>query len=187
MEEPTSPARPRRWRARLGTALAVFAALAIVVPAVVGGPEIELTEVSPGDGATVPGPPAEVALVFSGPVDSREFHLTVADRTGRAVTSGDERLDGQRIVVPLTLVPAGAYRVAYHVVLPDGREVTGMSEFSVAAGSPERWVAPPPDPATSGAHAHGGGADPLSIVLTCVALLLIGALLNLLLRRPRPS
>ncbi|MGW4461213.1 copper resistance CopC family protein [Micromonospora sp. NPDC004704] len=184
--QPASPARPRRWRSRLGAALAVFAALAIGVPAVVGGPETELTGVSPTDGTTVPGPPAEVALVFTGPVDPREFHLTVADRNGRVVSSGAARLDGQRIVVPLALVPAGAYRVAYHVALPDGQELDGITDFSVTAGSAERWTAPPPDPALAGAHAHGG-ADPLSVVLTCVALLLIGALLYLLLSRPRPN
>ncbi|WP_329107756.1 copper resistance protein CopC [Micromonospora sp. NBC_01699] len=164
--------------------LVVFAALAIGVPAVVGGPEVELTGISPADGATVPGPPVEVALDFTGPVVSDDFHVTVANLRGAVVSSGAARLDGQRVVVPVGLLPAGGYRVAYHVALADGRELDGVTDFTVAGGS-ERWVAPAPEAAPTGAHGHGG-ADPLSIVLTCVALLLIGALLNLLLRRPRP-
>ncbi|SCL34386.1 hypothetical protein GA0070616_4956 [Micromonospora nigra] len=165
----------------------------VVLAAVVDPTPVRLTATSPADGAVLSAPPTEYALRFSGAVAPREVHVSVGPADGGPATmAGEPRRDGDRIVVPLTVSAPGGYLVAYHLLLLDGTEISGIDRFTVAppggattsgvdAPAPPSDDAPPSDAA--GGHAHAA-TDPFSLVLLGLNLVLIVVAIAILLRRP---
>jgi len=135
-----------------------------------------LIGVTPADGAALAAPPAEVSVAIpAGGV--RAAHLTVATSEGVDVTAGPAVMRDGSLVVPVRIVERGTYLVAFHLVRADGSVDAGVTRFGVGV-----------EPAGhSMAHAHP--ADPLNLVLTVIAAVLVVASLYVLLspasrRRP---
>ncbi|GAA2868401.1 hypothetical protein Acy02nite_84210 [Actinoplanes cyaneus] len=166
-------------RRLLAAGVLVLATLVIVALRGGIGDEPRLTGMDPPDGARLDAIPTVVTLDFAD--DPQLAHLVVEDPAGRTVSSGDTRVDGARVAVPVQAGSEGLYQVGYHVTFARGGELAGTTSFTVgtaaAAGRPAA-----PDAAAGHTHA---GKDPLSLVLLAVDLLLTAVLLFLLLRRPR--
>jgi len=132
--------------------------------------------VTPADGSMLAEPPAEVSVAL--PAEGvREAHLAVASSDGVAVTAGPAVMRNGAVVVPVRIVSNGTYLVAFHLVRADGRVDAGVTRFGVGV---ERA-------GHSMGHAHSG--DPLNLVLTAVAAVLVLACVYILLspasrRRP---
>ncbi|HTF10875.1 MAG TPA: copper resistance CopC family protein [Asanoa sp.] len=177
---------------RLGGALVLAVAVAVVALAVVAASSpVRLAETFPTDGDALKAPPAEVWIAFSDVVRPQTFHLAVVPDGGGPPVSGTAHLDGSFLAVPVSISGPGGYRVGYHVLLPDGRQLSGVTRFSVTgAGDP---VAALRDPATAArdlsdpgiCHEHAG-RDPLTLGLLVVDLVLIVGLLAVMIRRSRP-
>jgi methionine-rich copper-binding protein CopC len=183
----------RPWRRRVAAGTVALVTLAMVVLALLEtAAPARLTAVTPADGSALATAPVEVSLTFTGAVRARQMHVGVSGVDG-ALVGGAPRIDGTRVVLPVAIGRPGTYLVGYHLVLDDGRELSGSSRFTVASSGPI-GVVPTPEQAAAGAepagaepagHVHGG-RDPWSIPLLCLDFLLIVALAVLLFRRPRP-
>ncbi|GIG56792.1 hypothetical protein Lfu02_11640 [Longispora fulva] len=182
--EQSAPVRwwRRPWSRRLGAGIVVSMALLMGVIALTDPAPTALSALVPADGAGLATAPTEVAMEFTAPPITRDYHLTVATAHGVPVTSGPVRIDGTRVVVPVRITDPGVYLVGYHVRLDDGTESTGVSRFGVGQDTPP---APVGDPlAAPAGHVHTT-KDPLSLVLVSVDVVLLAALASLLFRRPR--
>jgi methionine-rich copper-binding protein CopC len=152
----------------------LVAAAAMVLAGVVGPPE--LVVVTPADGAALAEPPGSVRVSF--PDRPVQVHIGVSADGGSVVT-GPPTVDGTAAVVPVEPAGPGTYLVRYHGELPDGREITGETTFSV-------------DPAGGGgagqpAADHGHGRPDLfnAVLLAADAVLLVALGLLFLRRRER--
>ena len=149
-------------------------------------PELRLAAGYPGDGAVLAAAPVAVRVEFEGLLNPAETHLSLSRRTGGALLSKvPAELDGQALTVPVEPGGPGDYVLAYHVRLVDGRQLTGVSRFSVTGGGPvsdSPAVAGPP--AAPDAHAHGSD-DPFSRGLLVLDLILIIGAVAVLLRPAR--
>jgi methionine-rich copper-binding protein CopC len=170
---------------RLGGWLVLAVAVTVIALAAVAAPgPVRLAEAFPADGAALNAPPTDVWIAFSDGVPADTFHLVVAPDGGGATVSGTPRQDGRVLAVPVSISEPGGYRVGYHLLLPDGRQLSGVIRFSVtAAGDP---VAAPRVPSGRGTGHEHAGRDPLTLGLLVVDLVLIAGLLAVMIRRPRP-
>lgn len=170
---------PKLWR-RLGSVFVagVAVAIAALIYSTASAPAT-LTGVFPADGTRLATAPAEVSVNYVGAFRPSEFHLTVASATGATVTCAEPSVNEHSVTVPVHITEAGLYRIAYHGILSDGRTTSGITAFTVESGQVTgcQTVAAP--------QGHVHGKDPLSVVLTCVALSSIAALAVIMLRRPR--
>lgn len=94
-----------------------------------------LATTRPAQGERLSGPPNEVALQLSEPVERDSAQVVVADAQGRPLKVGRLELDsgGAVVRVPLVSPGDGLYRVTWHVTSAvDGHESAG--EFAFAAG-----------------------------------------------------
>jgi len=167
------------WR-RAGAATVVLVALAVGVLAFASTAAPATFEaVTPSAGAQLSVAPQDVSVQFAGHFEPAEYHMSVVSANGTAVGCGPVVLSTQMIKTAVQISTPGTYRVAYHVLLADGRELAGESAFTVANGrsGPCEAAAPQAD------HVHGD--DPLSVVLTLIAVGSIFALAVIVLRRPR--
>jgi methionine-rich copper-binding protein CopC len=169
-------------------------ALSVALPALITDTApAEFDTIEPGDGAILAAPPDTVSLRFTGDFVPSQVHVAVATATGTAVRCGEPVVDGQTVRTPVAATGDGVYLIAYHVVLGDGRDLSGLTRYTVDSHAPAGAVpagavpASPPDRAPEGepAGGHAHGDDPVSIALTIAATLLIVALVALLVRRPR--
>jgi methionine-rich copper-binding protein CopC len=165
-------------RTRLLVTAVFLAAGTALIAVVAGGPDpaVRLVSASPADNARLSGPPREVSLVFSGPVEAARSHLTVAGADGRPVPAGPLSVRDEVMTRPVTLAPGTGYRVAYHAVLPGDQQVSGEVNFGVGVNAPA--------PAAAGGHQHADvtGSD---LALLAIDAVLIAVVLTLILRGPR--
>ncbi|RKR86902.1 hypothetical protein BDK92_1172 [Micromonospora pisi] len=186
--DPTGPSPRQRWRGRLTAVAFVVAAVGIGLPAILGTSQpASLASMTPADGARLAAAPTSVVLAFAGDFAPDEVHVTVATAAGVTVSEGDPQVDGDDVRVQTGSAGPGGYLVAYHVLLDDGRSLSGMSRYTVDPSLPDARAAESsgqPSPAAD-AHAHVPPADPVNVALTCVAVVLVGAMAVLLLSRPR--
>ncbi|WP_196279301.1 copper resistance protein CopC [Catellatospora vulcania] len=178
----------RTSASRPALAAFVIALVAVGAPALLTAEPapVRLAAVDPAADAVLAAVPESVALRFTGDLAAREVHVTVADATGATVSAGQPTLSGGTVTTALGVGGPGAYLVVYHLLLDDGRSISGTSRFAVDP------AAPPAAPNTADAavaladtgHAHVPAPDPLNLVLTAVAAVLILALLALLFTRP---
>jgi methionine-rich copper-binding protein CopC len=87
----------------------------------------------PGAGATVPSP-AEVSILFDGPLEPSFTTLTVTDATGKQVNVDKAHIDPQQaatVSVALPPLVAGHYTVHWAAVAADGHRTHGDYSFNV--------------------------------------------------------
>ncbi len=97
-------------RARIGVTVWLLVALGLVLPAVAGA-HASLLRTTPSASVVTNGPPAQVTLTYSEPIEPRFSIVSVTDVNGHQVTSGPpsrEPGSPQTLVVPLQQAPAGA-------------------------------------------------------------------------------
>jgi hypothetical protein len=87
----------------------------------------------PGAGATVASP-AQVRVIFDGPLEAAFSSLTVTDASGKQVNTQKAAVDAHQpalIVVPLPPLAAGHYTVHWVAVASDGHRTHGDYAFNV--------------------------------------------------------
>lgn len=98
---------------------------------------------TPAGGSTLQAAPAQVSVVFSGPVTRAGSSITVTGPNGAAV-SGATSVSGNTISAPLTAAGAGTYSVNWtNESQDDGHQESGSFSFSVAAAQPAPAQAAP--------------------------------------------
>jgi copper transport protein len=131
---------------RAGVVVWVVVAIGLVLPAVAGA-HASLLRTSPSASVVTNGPPAQVSLTYSEPIEPRFSIVSVTDVNGHQVTSGPPaRAAGspQTLVVPLRKVPPGWYLVLWRVISADGHPVRGAFTFAVgpSPGPAPQFVIP---------------------------------------------
>jgi methionine-rich copper-binding protein CopC len=87
----------------------------------------------PGAGATV-GSPAQVRVIFDGPLEPAFSSLTVTDASGKQVNTQKASVDEHQpttITVPLPSLATGRYTVHWVAVASDGHRTHGDYGFDV--------------------------------------------------------
>jgi methionine-rich copper-binding protein CopC len=87
----------------------------------------------PGAGATVAAP-AQVRVIFDGPLEPAFSSLTVTDASGKQVSTQKSSVDTHdptTITVPLPSLAAGHYTVHWIAVASDGHRTHGDYGFDV--------------------------------------------------------
>ncbi|REG58198.1 hypothetical protein B0G80_0846 [Paraburkholderia sp. BL6669N2] len=87
----------------------------------------------PGAGATVASP-AQVRVMFDGPLEAAFSSLTVTDASGKQVNTEKATVDEHQralITVPLPTLAAGHYTVHWVAVASDGHRTHGDYAFNV--------------------------------------------------------
>jgi methionine-rich copper-binding protein CopC len=149
----------------------------LVALSVAGG--ADLSGSSPADGAILDRPPSTVDMTFAGRPDPSLSHVSVRSVGGENVAAGEPVADRDTLRQPVRITANGEYSAAYHVVLADGRNVSGVVRFTVGTGVPPSAGAQ----RIEAEHAHG--IDPLGGMLLLADALVLAAVVGLLwLRRP---
>lgn len=96
----------------------------------------------PAAGSILAASPSRIRLLFSEAIEPSLSAIAIVGGDGRTIplTVGGDPHDVHALVAPLSVLSAGEYRVAWHVVSADGHPVGGSYLFSVGHGG-----APPPD------------------------------------------
>ena len=153
-----------------------------------------ITSTSPIDGAWLAQAPTEVELSYTAPVDLVLSHVSVWDRFGTAVNTGQPILvKPEKLRQPVKITAVGDVTVAYHVTFVDGAELAGTLRFSVgigkAAGTGATMAPSATNTSTTAAVAgstHQHGVDPISAALLVLDGVVALAIILLLMRRARP-
>ncbi|WP_410567323.1 copper resistance protein CopC [Amycolatopsis sp. cmx-4-61] len=160
---------------RIAVALAA-AGCAVLFGAPAANAHSVLLSSSPARDAAVTTPPAEVALVFNEPVETRFTELAVLGPDGASHwEAGSVSIVDGRVAAPLRpLGPAGGYTIRYRVTSADGHPVSGAIPFRLTVPGP--GTADPataaPDTAAMAASPADGGSMPLWPWITGGAVLL---------------
>ncbi len=131
------PASRTALRRRLAAIVAVLiGALGVALwSAGAASAHAELLAVTPADGSVVQDAPATVEVRFSEAVSLTGGSARVLDRSA-AVVSGEPRVDGSAISIPLTGPLAdGTYTVTWVAISEDSHPVSGATTFSIGAPS----------------------------------------------------
>lgn len=142
-----------RYR-RAGTLLVAVCTL-LLVTALPAAAHNELKSSNPKAGATLDTVPQAVTLTFSEKLVPGQTNVSVAGPDGANV-SGELKLDGVTVTVPVGITKPGLYVVAYHVVASDGDVTDKKFTFTLAPNAappvpPPAQVTttPPPAPTTT--------------------------------------
>ena len=109
-----------------------ISALGLSVSAASAWGHAELVTATPRVGSTVPAPPGEVRLSFSEGVESHFSGIEVTSSDGRSVAAGRAQAQGSEMRIALARgLPAGTYRVTWHVVSVDTHRTQGSFTFEV--------------------------------------------------------
>jgi methionine-rich copper-binding protein CopC len=107
--------------------------LVLVFPAS-GWAHAYLVKSSPARRAVLSNPPSRVVLWFNERLEAQFSQLSVWNREGGQVDSGDTQVgpeDLKKLSVGIPPLPAGAYSVKFRVLSVDGHIVEGELPFSV--------------------------------------------------------
>jgi copper transport protein len=126
--------------------IAAVVGVALALPAAAWAHAV-LLRTSPLGNKVLPAAPAQVAMTYSEPVESRFAIVSVTDAGGNLVTNGSPATspqDPNTLVVPLKNVPEGWYLVYWRVISADGHPVRGAWTFAVGpnAGPAPQFVIP---------------------------------------------
>ncbi|MGW4065381.1 copper resistance CopC/CopD family protein [Amycolatopsis sp. NPDC004747] len=172
--------------ARRALALLAFLAGWLVLTAAPASAHVEITGVTPRDGARLTTAPAQVSVTLSENVGIQPGSLKVVDTQGTAVDTGPVFQPGavaEEVAVRLRPdLPDGSYLVEYAFVSADSHPVRGTFAFVVGTG---------PLITSAGAVAAATGTDPAVDVVATVfrwlsfaGVVLLGGLVFLLTCRP---
>ncbi|WP_326563792.1 copper resistance CopC family protein [Micromonospora peucetia] len=184
---PPSPPSPAGAVQRAAIVVAAGVVLSILALLAFGSPAANRRLLlDPGDGSVVGAAPAEVTLTLGGAESAENLHLAVTGPTGAVVSTGRPAVRDGRLVVAVRDAGPGAYRVAYRARLPDGRQVSGLTGFTVTSGAvPAGPVAAPiEDAAATAGHDHAR-IDGINGVLLLLDLGLVAVALLLMFLRPQ--
>ncbi|GAA3623270.1 hypothetical protein GCM10022200_01860 [Microbacterium awajiense] len=119
-------------------AAALFAAVALVLPASPAFAHDELIGSSPAADSTVDALPSELTLTFSGLISTEDgaSEVQVTDAAGTSLTAGDLSVQDTVLTQPLEGTASGAVTVLWKVVSSDGHPISGEFEFTVDAPAP---------------------------------------------------
>lgn len=115
-------------------AVLLLAVLSCVGTAGPAAAHVELVWSFPTPGASLPHPPAEVALESSGALDLEVSQIVVRDALGQVQELEGPRLAKKGLVLVGALPTGGAWgqwQVDYRLVGVDGHAVTGRIDFAV--------------------------------------------------------
>jgi methionine-rich copper-binding protein CopC len=93
-----------------------------------------LDQAAPPVGGTVPASPTEIRLTFSEGVEPHFSGIELAADDGRTITTGPAAIDpgdDKQLVLAVPPLPAGHYRVSWHVVSVDTHRTEGAYSFAV--------------------------------------------------------
>jgi methionine-rich copper-binding protein CopC len=93
-----------------------------------------LDRAEPPVGATIAASPPALRLVFTEPIEPAFSGAALATAGGVPVPTGAASPDPQNravLLLPLPTLPAGRYRVSWHVVSADTHRTEGSYEFEV--------------------------------------------------------
>lgn len=90
-----------------------------------------LQHAEPGAGATFKIAPSRVVLSFSEKLQPVLSGVSVTNLAGRNVAAGAVAIRGNSMLVPLSSLAAGTYRVVWHVVSADAHRMEGAYSFAV--------------------------------------------------------
>ena len=161
---------------RLTIALLVGLAMLIAAPA---GAHTELVVVSPSASSRLAVAPSTVSLSFTDPVIGEVSRVTVRGPDGRDHVDGAPLVLGGNLQARLTgLDRAGTYEVEFRVVGVDGHPVSGSWDFTLTAAAARgaAGLAAGVGRPTVGLASQGPSADPTSLALLLLALLLVSTL-----------
>lgn len=100
-----------------------------------------LVRAEPGPRAEVAVSPQYIRLWFNEPIEAEFSKVRVVDAGGKSIEGvGKPKVasdDSNQLVVPLPLLPPGAYKVHYRVLSVDGHVVDWGFGFTVAPSSPK--------------------------------------------------
>lgn len=197
---PHSPARRRRAASfflsllGLSTCAAAALGLAVATPTPAHA-HAGLTSSTPQEGEVLSALPDEVTLTFSEEISSPAY-VAVRTADGTTYEDGAASIDGP--VVTQQLVAAdepGTYTIAYRVVSEDGHVVTGEFDVTVEgdadagsdadASSDSAAESGTDDGSTSDALSSDSPSTTLVATGVVVALLVVGAVVLALARKPR--
>jgi copper resistance protein C len=114
--------------------LLMIAAVALAFPAVALAHAF-LDHADPAVGSTVQKSPAQVKIWFTEEIEPAFSAIQVFDSTGTEVDKQDSHPDAgdnTLLIVSLPALPAGTYKVSWHVVAADTHKTTGDFKFQIA-------------------------------------------------------
>jgi methionine-rich copper-binding protein CopC len=107
-------------------------ALAVLAPASPVLAHGELVRAVPQPGSVVSTSPAGIRLQFSERIEARFSGVEVVTSAGRRLPTGAAEMQGVLMAVPVPApLPAGVYRVNWHVLSVDGHRTKGSFTFEV--------------------------------------------------------
>jgi methionine-rich copper-binding protein CopC len=107
-------------------------ALAVLAPACPALAHGELVRAVPQPGSVVSTAPAGIRLQFSEGIEARFSGVEVVTSARRRVPTGAAEVQGVVMAVPVSApLPAGVYRVNWHVLSVDGHRTKGSFTFEV--------------------------------------------------------
>lgn len=172
-----------RWTA----ALLLLGAATTLAPAVAAAPiatplHVYLVSSRPADGDTLTAPPPEIRLVFSERVDATLAELVLRGvDTETTLTPRADPEDPRAVLASAPRVPAGAYRIAWRIISPDGHPVSGQIRFLIQPEEVPPDTSPEEPPPPEEPELHPDEAVPvLAAGLRGVAVGLLLALGGLL-------
>ena len=115
--------------------LACLAACASLLVPAAARAHAFLESAAPRVGSTVRSPPREVVLTFSQGVEPAFSKVQVTDLVGTHEETGAPHItgtDATRLAVPVGVLSAGTYEVAWHVVSVDSHKTQGKFHFTVS-------------------------------------------------------
>ena len=140
------PGREARAGVRRIALVAAVVGAALALPTAAWAHAV-LLRTNPVGNKVLPGPPPQVTMTYSEPVEPRFAIVSVTDADGDLVTDGAPTRspqDPNTLVVPLKRVPQGWYLVYWRVISADGHPVRGAWTFAVGpnTGPPPQFVIP---------------------------------------------
>ncbi|MFC9324299.1 copper resistance CopC family protein [Kitasatospora sp. NPDC057015] len=183
---PRPPGTARSFQRRMVGALAVLAVLLAALAWASSSVPVRLTAVTPGDGGAVAQPPEQVELTFSGSLTPESVFVQVSSADGASVSRGRPTVEGQRLLVPVSITARGTYLVVYRLGLGGDREVAGRTGFTVGpvplVGASSELGQAADD---SAAHDHAHAEGPWNGALLVLDAGLVAGVVVLMVRRPR--
>ena len=114
-----------------------IAGMLLVAAAGPASAHARLISTDPAGGATLEEEPANVRLIFSERIETTFAGVQVFGPDRKRVESGEARVEGERVIVPLVDdLPGGRYTVVFRIISGDGHPVKSQFRFTYDAPAP---------------------------------------------------
>jgi len=109
----------------------ILIALSLLVAPVIANAHAMLDHATPPVGSTSSSAPKEVVLYFTEQLEPKFSGVEVQNSSGVSVTAGSAHASGAQMRVELKALPAGSYKVIWHVLSVDTHRTQGSFSFRV--------------------------------------------------------